>query len=286
MVIVNKSISFIEVNLSFEGFYINLDTSIDRRNFMENQINRLGLEKIIKRKPASVGDTYYSQILTAGELGCFLSHKSLIKGLGAKVGLILEDDVILPTNFTEAVCKLTDKVKELNWDIIFLGTSFDYTDLYRIRTMLRHIGRIDDLHSPQFEGFDLIPANPWYVFGTFAYLVNPDAAAKIHQILELEMSLGFPKQIDLVYRDSVRTGKISAALVFPFLVGVSDEFTTDISSRPDTKEHRRKLKALNLFVGRHSKNDLLLDSYRNLNFDFDEHAFIVSQIVYEFLLDR
>ena len=114
-------------------YCINLDKNTDRWNRIQEAMKRNTIQ--IKRFSAHHGkqlnvqdlidsgivDTYHE--LDAGQLGCAYSHISVMKRIkngDAQYGLILEDDVILPHNFTIIIDKLSNSFPD-RWDIIFLG---------------------------------------------------------------------------------------------------------------------------------------------------------------------
>jgi GR25 family glycosyltransferase involved in LPS biosynthesis len=81
-----------------QGFYINLDRSIDRRRSIEAQIETLGIGHIYKRFPA-VDGSKLAPIgrMRSAEVGIFRSHNDVLAG-ARKVGKfihVLEDDQLL-----------------------------------------------------------------------------------------------------------------------------------------------------------------------------------------------
>lgn len=93
-----------------KAYYINLDRSVDRRDWFERQAHRLGIEfervtavdaaalpepELARRRAMASGP------LTAGEIGCFLSHlaiwKSVAEGSDDWV-FVAEDDVHLTSD--------------------------------------------------------------------------------------------------------------------------------------------------------------------------------------------
>lgn len=127
-------------------FYINLDRSINRKNFMEKQMHREGLNIIrfpaIDAKKINLDD--YEKHLTynkdsffkinmknhftnnpkmIGHFGVYLSQLELMKEFlktGKDYLIILEDDAVLCENFKQ---KLEERVELVpnDWEIILLG---------------------------------------------------------------------------------------------------------------------------------------------------------------------
>lgn len=144
-------------------------------------------EKLIKE-----GKLERENDLLDGQLGCALSHLAcmdLIKNQKEPYGLILEDDVIIPENFSEIIEDLK-KYFPKKWDIIFLGgcnifgkkvneklikpTSIDYTRNLCMHAVLLNkdnvqkvIDKLTPLYRPidsqlriYFKDMDVFYANP------------------------------------------------------------------------------------------------------------------------------
>ena len=102
-------------------FYINLDKDIERRTSMERQLKSLGLR--YQRIPAVYGRELSEEVLlecysrrkalrcqsrelTFAEIGCAMSHIHVYRKIIEQklpYALILEDDVLIPENFADAV---------------------------------------------------------------------------------------------------------------------------------------------------------------------------------------
>ena len=117
-------------------FVINLPKDKERLIFMENQINKLGLsyeiikgfygddEKVIQNCDDQLAIKEHGKVLMKGEKGCAYSHRFIYEKMlkeNIDCALILEDDAILPKNFSEILVKEI-KRKNKNWDWL----SFDY----------------------------------------------------------------------------------------------------------------------------------------------------------------
>lgn len=95
--------------MGINGFYINLDRAVKRREYIEEQASRYGLnlvrisgvdggklpaEQLLAYQPASSP----KRRLTAGEIGCFLSHRTAWQRIAdgdTTFGAVFEDDVLL-----------------------------------------------------------------------------------------------------------------------------------------------------------------------------------------------
>lgn len=115
-------------------YYINLDRNQDRRSALEAQAHHQSLQ--LTRSPAldgsfldpkdSMGLLAKRNTLLPGQLGCALSHYRLLQNIyanGTPYAIILEDDVILPDHFANALQQLIKALHSLPtpWDIVFLG---------------------------------------------------------------------------------------------------------------------------------------------------------------------
>jgi GR25 family glycosyltransferase involved in LPS biosynthesis len=89
-----------------------------------------GVDPIITKSSNKAEMDASSKVLrVGGEVGCWLSHKRVLKHLhnlnvGPDYGhLILEDDVVIPTDFTARWNRLRDKIPS-DWDVVYLGAGF------------------------------------------------------------------------------------------------------------------------------------------------------------------
>ena len=102
--------------MSYKFYYINLDKSVERRNFMENQFKKLKIP--ITRISAIYGKNLYKEVLTKekakhnilahfpfpndGEIGICLTHFKLWKFLSNQpedFSIVLEDDALVHKDF-------------------------------------------------------------------------------------------------------------------------------------------------------------------------------------------
>jgi GR25 family glycosyltransferase involved in LPS biosynthesis len=136
-------------------WFINLDRDVERYNFYMSMANRLPLRA--NRWPGTDGkkeerhtalldgvstglsismdkeaNSKSSKVLThPGVIGCWLSHKRLLKHLNTlnvpdHYGhLIMEDDIIIPENFNERWPSIQNEIP-YNWDIVYFFTGKTY----------------------------------------------------------------------------------------------------------------------------------------------------------------
>lgn len=128
--------------MKFEIFLINLDSDIDRLDFMDSQFKKSNLtyrrisavngRKFIEEFGTS-SSRYMKEIsdrlnglsrpLSAGEVGCALSHNQcyeIIEAEGIDYALVFEDDVVLSDNFLYGIEDILKKCESRNYDFIQL----------------------------------------------------------------------------------------------------------------------------------------------------------------------
>jgi GR25 family glycosyltransferase involved in LPS biosynthesis len=187
-----------------DAHVINMDKSKDRLAEIQDAAQKAGLSII--RWPAADGTILKEEDMIKhnvskkivrqlreknqfGVIGCFISHKTLLKhleGLSAKANdahLILEDDVEIPINFWEQWNEFSASVPN-DWDVIQIGVTFP-----KLKSL--NGGRVH-IHS-ESEGN----------VGSFAYLVNHLSLPKINEHLK---QMNDP--IDIMIRNKQNEWKI------------------------------------------------------------------------------
>jgi glycosyl transferase family 25 len=106
----------------FDKVYcINLKDRTDRWEQAQNEFNKLGIVDVVERWEAIKKDD--------GNLGCTLSHKTLIehcKEQGYQRVLIFEDDVLFVETDTNKLEKAFKELEEMgNWDLFYVGLTMD-----------------------------------------------------------------------------------------------------------------------------------------------------------------
>jgi GR25 family glycosyltransferase involved in LPS biosynthesis len=169
-----------------DAWYINLDRSKKRREFIEKEASKLGIP--VNRWAAIDGSkltdddyTKYNipfwsrpsfaleskQKLRKGEIGCYLSHKLLIEHLGTlntegHLGhLILEDDIKIDDDMITAWNTAITNV-DPNWDMIFIGLGDN-----KINDIKNGIGK------------------PAWITGTYAYVIKHSSIKKIYESIKV-----------------------------------------------------------------------------------------------------
>lgn len=177
----NPSSSQLDYDMSVRIKCVNLVRRPDRRKEVTAELVREGLithtdffdaidgqklEATDEIKKLFVGNDFRS---VRGVIGCALSHYTLWQQLVADdihdKYLILEDDIVIADDFTLKMNVIIEKMKNVAWDIIYLG----YHD--RRRKNYDHLMTIQEYNTSQNIG------------GTFGYLVTKAGANKFLQFI-------------------------------------------------------------------------------------------------------
>jgi GR25 family glycosyltransferase involved in LPS biosynthesis len=164
--------------------YINMNIHTERRLITENLLNKLGLDytrqegRNIETFDFSCGEQPIDLIdlsfkcpitgrnQTKGELGCVLSHINVWKDVvkSGNITLVLEDDIRLTAN--------VETIQEIIDSAYHILDSTDYEFIYIAR---------QPLNTNKETGIHIYPdfIEPRYSWLTHAYMVTPEAAAKL-----------------------------------------------------------------------------------------------------------
>jgi len=156
---------------TFDIYVISLTTATERQRSAAKQLDKLGLEYQIKqfeRTNTIDIDEYnrkkrlrkYGYDLLPGEIGCFLSHRTIWKTVidRNRPALILEDDFLINNqSISEHLNKILTKINQLK--VVRFHAIFE-------KKVTSH-GKITNLDLVTYSG------NP---SGATAYMVSPDAA--------------------------------------------------------------------------------------------------------------
>lgn len=215
-------------------FYINLDKNVARNNTFLNSYNNCDMKDLtIKRFPAILGKNVDFQEwlspdaldqlkrtestktrtrhyhLTAGGVGCFLSHYNLAKQLladnDANYYVVFEDDINFLPNTFKGINHYFPNVPG-DWDILLLSS-------------LRKINyiKVGDFYKP--NGF----------WGTQSYIINKKGAQKLVKEVEKNKIDG---QIDAYLSKMNQQKKINIYITDKNLVYINElSETTDIQCR-------------------------------------------------------
>lgn len=240
--------------MSYQGAYINLDRSTERRAHMEAELQRFGLLERYLRLPGVDGnpDQIASPLKNAGEIGCFLSHVKALQQAKAGTHLhIIEDDTLF------AACT----APTLDWAVnagILDGFDLMYTDVamplsnesYRqFKNMFDACVTRDaagNINAAQFQAIDLGDID---FMTTSSYMVNHRSFGKLMDLYQAEVAAGLRLPIDMFFRNYAKIGGLKVGCLFPFITSarVDDTITSTVRQNPDST---RKFTAAN--IGRYT----------------------------------
>jgi glycosyl transferase family 25 len=229
-----------EISNNLPIFVINLDGSTERLAKVESELSKhkLSFERISAvdgrlMSQAQLHEHYckqknisdYYKVLTAGEVGCYLSHRKAWQHIierNLPSAIILEDDFLFEHPLDDVL--LFAKAQQ-NFDYIKLS---DHPGRKRKTRILQTIG------NSHLVSFDKVPAR------TCAQLVSYQGAEKL---LKASESFGRPVDIDLQYWWE-KDIQIQGIKPFPFAPApdVASDITA-VQSRSSLKKHRiRRIK--------------------------------------------
>lgn len=156
-------------------YFINLPSRPDRREFMEGQFERLGLEaiRVAAKSPGELEAAFlarhanpkHARFLSPSQLACTVSHTEAWRAMladGAARALILEDDALLAPGLPAFLSELPD----LPFDLI------------RIETCRRPLLSSEPIPGVLVAGVGLraFRSTGW---GSAGYVITADAAARL-----------------------------------------------------------------------------------------------------------
>lgn len=274
------------IDMNIQGYYINLDNSIDRRRLIEANLAQEGMGEYFTRFSACRGDDRPATI-TPGELGCYLSHQAIIESArDDSHTFILEDDAILPPGFRKRFFSIMNNIIDQPWDIVFLCQVVGFHELPLLANLISIRQKLQAQQSETQESqYALLDASTYYSWSTAAYVIRAGAQEKIRQCLKHDSAHTYHQPIDALYHHAVRDGRIIAKCVMPYQVGIRDIETT-LSDRANMSEHYLNAMLVNLFVEGMNPSPL----YEKARSGFDQpplngSVFVISQMHYRILLD-
>ncbi|WP_136513238.1 glycosyltransferase family 25 protein [Geomonas edaphica] len=203
----------------YNGFYINLDRDVQRRESLEQRLEESGLAGCYQRFSAIDGRsiTYGPEAVPgSGVLGCTLSHLSIIKGqLGSSRHVhIVEDDAVLHPHIGRVLEKFVELKQDEEWDLLMTDI-FLPPDLYLFKYLHESYQKLSASGSLSF--FDI---GSWEFAGTNSYFINKRSMEKFLQMMEHAFPLETP--YDLRIRELAKRGEIKVFVCFPFFSTVSE----------------------------------------------------------------
>jgi hypothetical protein len=206
--------------LAWDGYYINLDRSVERRDRMEAEFARYGLPDRYSRFPAVEGTTLTRPSgLQPGEVGAYRSHLDVLKHVATRgrPAHVLEDDVVLSDLTAPAIDAVLGRGVLEEFDILFVETHLgnDLNSFRMFHPMYEEAiagGRVE--RPDQLRIIDL---GENYIYGLDSFLVGPRPLPRLVGVLEKEWERGPTRPIDIVIRDEIRAKRLRAGCLFPFV---------------------------------------------------------------------
>lgn len=223
-----------------DGYYINLDRSTGRREALQAELGRAGAPWV-QRFAAVDGrqiDVPPAWSLQPSAYACLQSHLAVLELADPLTfTLILEDDIELSDDLIATLH--TQQLQAFHgYDIVFLDCqpALDahlYFPLWR--SVMRHMNAYQPGGQPQdrrVRGADLLDAKSVYLWGMTAYLVTPRGKATLRRLLSEPGAQA--DAIDMLVRNFIQRGEVSAAVLVPFLA-------TPRLAQPSTMEGRPRM---------------------------------------------
>jgi hypothetical protein len=227
--------------MSYDGFFINLARSAERRAEVEEQLVRFGFSHLYRRFEAidGAGLAGAGSGLSAGEAACFLSHTGAIgQNLAIPRHLhIVEDDVLFSRHTAEVIDRVTAGEDFARYDILFADIGLTVrNDYYRVLKGMfdRSVTRDEsgEVTAWRFSTLDLAPLE---FTCASSYVVNRASVAKLHALCAAEAEAGPRLPFDLFLRRKFQERALRLGCIFPFVTSVRLERTlaTTMEGRHD-----------------------------------------------------
>jgi tetratricopeptide (TPR) repeat protein/GR25 family glycosyltransferase involved in LPS biosynthesis len=233
-------------SLIWQGYWINLDRAIERRQSMGKQLQAAGLISY-QRVSGVDGTLQYAGLPQPGVMGCWQSHLEVLRQ-GVQTGKsihVLEDDTWLgdPIEPSRSY-RLPDILKSVvnsgvldKFDLVFTDVLLDYATSQKYFRAFYEAARLVPAGTVPSK-IHFVNLRDILFTGTSSYFIAPASLHKVIKILEQEfrsLNLQNPEPIDMVIRRLVNSGKITAAVTGPFLTSIDLKLMTlsEINSQSD-----------------------------------------------------
>ena len=214
--------------MTYDGYYINLERSADRRARIETELATHGLTRYT-RFVASEGNAmnFPSTRIMAGEMGCFTSHYRLMESLRGqtKPAHVIEDDIILSAQAGPVLQWLVSSGQLEKFDIIMTDVAVPllsdachaYKTFYDAAVKRGADGCIEKVNFCVINMRELI-------FGsTCSMLVNHASFGKIADLYGAALRTGATLPVDLFIREQAQKDVLRVGCVFPFVTSIRPE---------------------------------------------------------------
>jgi GR25 family glycosyltransferase involved in LPS biosynthesis len=200
-------------------YYINLDSATERRLSLEASFEKhsrpgWNMHRFNALDQAHIEAHGIEGSRTASEKACFLSHKAVIERHGddGKPLLIVEDDTIFGLATFEIIDGLLQQNAGSEWDIIF--TDVAVLDLGIMVILAANRKKL--MQERKVIPLDLARI---HFVGASSYLINGGSRRKV--LACLDSCYPIDAEYDRVLAHAIVSGKLKAAVLFPFVTTVS-----------------------------------------------------------------
>lgn len=206
-----------------KAVFINLDRAVERRAAIEASLAKTPSLQAARFAAVTAAEAQAAPgKLSPPEKGCFLSHLRVIEQAVDDPDplLVLEDDAVVSPRFPDMAAQALSQQAQ-DWDILFtdvgIGAPGPMMTLAKARHALAAAGefRLIDLAGLPF-------------FASTAYLVRPEAKAKLLAALRASADLDLP--YDLYLRRLVGSGRLKASVCFPFATSLGETGVSQIQA--------------------------------------------------------
>jgi GR25 family glycosyltransferase involved in LPS biosynthesis len=219
----------LEEGMNYQGYYINLDRNPDRNTAIEAELKRFNVRERYQRFPAVDGHScgLESRTLSAGEVGCYLSHYRLLEqNLSQPSNLhVMEDDVLFSKYASGMLAAVATNNFFGQFDIVYTDV-FVPIDIEAIASYKKIYGqslRVGAGGERSFSNFQVLDLSEINFASAASFLVNGNSISKLCELYRRHLESGITLPIDLLLRNLVLEGKIKAACIFPFVTSVRPE---------------------------------------------------------------
>jgi GR25 family glycosyltransferase involved in LPS biosynthesis len=214
--------------MRYAGRYINMDSSVERRAAMEAQFQAFGCADLYSRFPAIDGRALDrgASPLSAGELGCFLSHYRALCDCAPEQTLhLMEDDVVFGPQTAPLLRDIGEEILD-HCDILFtdIFVPLNMQAIFVLMEFYRAVGMIEaqslGAHARMPRSI-LYPNLKPIEFGcASSYLVGRKSRRKVVDLLAEALAEGPALPIDMAIRKMVNDGRLTASCTMPFLTSI------------------------------------------------------------------
>jgi GR25 family glycosyltransferase involved in LPS biosynthesis len=231
-----------------KGFFINLDTNSRRREFLEDQLRKIGAASRYQRVAAVDGRAVaggYQTTLDAGALGLWLTNDQiLLDNQNSDSHLhIVEDDILFSRNAVTVFDRMLDIPGQLpaDWDLIYtdLVTKIDQGTIPHLEKRIKMYAANGSMTWTDLRG------SPFA--GTTSIIYNKKSLGKVIEQTVGQWKQGQPR--DVFISNLVQEGRLNAYALFPFVTSISRlSLESDIRGKMDITRSAIDILRRSLFV--------------------------------------